>query len=66
MLGAVLVQWAVGIGVIIGIGLIIVSFWLLRKTSLDTPETRADQVKAAEQLRDYYSGGHKGHDGGPG
>ena len=59
-------QWAVEIGVIIGIGLIIVSFWLLRKTSLDTPETHADQVKAAEQLRDYYSGGHKGHDGGPG
>ncbi len=61
-------QWTVGIGlgVIIGIGLIIVSFWLLRKTSLDNPEIRADQVKAAEQLRYDYSGGHKGHDGGPG
>jgi hypothetical protein len=58
MLGVGLTQSMVGIGlgVIIGLGLVIVSFWLLLKTNLDTPATRADQVKAAEQLRNYYSG----------
>lgn len=45
------------LGLVIGVGIFILTWWLLRKTSLDTPETRADQAKAAEQLHDYYSGG---------